>query len=155
MGGGGVMVWAGIGHHGKADLVFIDNRLNSQGYVRLLRDQLEKHTERIFDPIFIFQQDNAAVHTAKIVREHFEDDIIGVLAWPARSPDLNIIENVWSTLSRAVFRGETQFQTVSELKEALTAAWEAIPLNSLQVLYKSLPKRIISVLENRGGSTKY
>ena len=35
MDGGGVMVWAGIGYHGKTDSVFIDNRVNSQDHVQL------------------------------------------------------------------------------------------------------------------------
>ena len=64
MGGGGIMVWAGIGYWRKTDLIFIQGRLNSNGYVDLLKDQLAKHAARIFEPVYIFQQDNATVHTA-------------------------------------------------------------------------------------------
>ncbi len=47
------------------------------------------------DADFIFQQDLAPAHTAKSTKSWLNDHGVGVLDWPANSPDLNPIENIW------------------------------------------------------------
>ncbi len=46
------------------------------------------------DADFIFQQDLAPAHTAKNIKSWLNDHSVGVLDWPANSPDLNPIENL-------------------------------------------------------------
>ncbi len=56
--------------------------------------------EQLFkDADFIFQQDLAPAHTAKSTKSWLNDRGVGVLDWPANSPDLNI-ENLWSIVKR-------------------------------------------------------
>ncbi len=54
----------------------------------LSADQLFKDTD------FIFQQDLAPAHTAKSTKSWLNDHGVGVLDWPANSPDLNPIDNL-------------------------------------------------------------
>ncbi len=42
------------------------------------------------DADFIFQQDLASAHTAKSTKSLLNEHGVGVLDWPANSPDLNI-----------------------------------------------------------------
>ncbi len=67
----------------------------------LSADQLFK------DADFIFQQDLAPAHTAKSTKSWLNDYGVGVLDWPANSPDLNSRENLWGIVKRKM-RNETK-----------------------------------------------
>ncbi len=73
-----------------------------------------------------FQQDNAPCHVSAYTKYYFGDMVIEVLDWPSRSPDLNPIEDLWSILSHEIYKQGRQFDTINELKECLTLAWDAV-----------------------------
>ncbi len=51
---------------------------------------------------FIFQQDMVPAHTAKNTKSWLNDHGVGVLDWPANSPDLNPIENLWGIVKSKI-----------------------------------------------------
>ncbi len=52
------------------------------------------------DADFIFQQDLAPAHTDKSTKSWLNDHGVGVLDWPANSPDLNPKYNLWGIIKR-------------------------------------------------------
>ena len=62
--------------------------------------------------------DNARPHSAAITRQFLATNNVNVLDWPANSPDLNPIEQVWDELWRRVRRNHA-IHTVNDLAAAL------------------------------------
>ena len=117
------MTWAAISSFGRLSLVFVEGRMNSNSYLTMLEANLVPFLQKYRRLKFIFQQDNASIHVSSASKRWFTAKKIDLLDWPAKSPDLNIIENVWSLLAKDVYDNSRQFDNISQLKEAIEKAW--------------------------------
>jgi hypothetical protein len=101
-GGGSIMRWGCLTCRDLGSLQNIKGHLNARGYIAIL-EQDPCSTLLAFGfnlEEIIFQQDDVAVHTTKIVREWFGKQPFCVLEWLAQSPDLNPIVHIWVLLKR-------------------------------------------------------
>ncbi len=78
-----------------------------------------------------------------------------VLDWPARSPDLSIIENLWGEMKRRVAASDPQ--NIDDMNKAATRAWKQLTSNKAYVakLYGSIPRRLKMVVAAGGDSIAY
>ncbi|GFS90808.1 transposable element Tcb1 transposase [Trichonephila clavipes] len=89
----------GIRYHSRTPLVCIAGTLNSQFYIsEVLEPVVLPYLQGLATAIF--QQDNARPDVAHIVQRFFVNHQIELLPWPARSPDLSPIENMWSMVAQ-------------------------------------------------------
>ncbi|KHJ78301.1 hypothetical protein OESDEN_22079 [Oesophagostomum dentatum] len=86
----------------KLHLAFVSCRMDSEEYQNVLREHLLPFLRGRGLQKYTFQQDNAAVHTSGFTRTWLQDNHIRVLDWPARSPDLKPMENLWGILVRRI-----------------------------------------------------
>ena len=75
----------------------------------------------------MFQHDNIRPHTAKVCTTFLTDAGIDVMDWPAKSPDINQVENVWALLSDKVKKRDNPPRNLEELIVSLQEEWQAIP----------------------------
>ncbi|GFV72853.1 transposable element Tcb1 transposase [Trichonephila clavipes] len=79
--------------------VHIAGTLNSQRYIfEVLEPVVLPYLQGLATAIF--QQDNARPHVSSIVQRFSVNHQIELLPWPARSPDLSPIENMWSMVAQ-------------------------------------------------------
>ncbi len=86
------MSFAGVG-----PLCFLKTNITAPIYKDILEHFMLPSADQLFkDADLIFQQDLAPPHTAKSTKSWLNDYGVGVLDWPANSPDLNPIEQGFS-----------------------------------------------------------
>uniref|UniRef100_A0A9J8CV54 Transposase Tc1-like domain-containing protein n=1 Tax=Cyprinus carpio carpio TaxID=630221 RepID=A0A9J8CV54_CYPCA len=92
-----VMIWGAMSCAGVGPLCFLKTKVTAPIYQEILEHfMLPSADHLIEDADFIFQQDVAPAHTAKSTKSWLNDHGVGVLDWPANSPDLNPIYGVLS-----------------------------------------------------------
>jgi len=79
------------------------------------------------------QQDNAPPHNTVTNMELISDSVPGGLfaAWPANSPDLSPVENLWAYM-QAQLHKRYKSRNVEELKDSLEQIRQSIPASTLQ-----------------------
>ena len=78
-----------------------------------------------------------------------------MLPWPAQSPELNPIENVWSIMKNRLRAQHTYPSTADALFNELSKVWNELPDMYFTALVRSMVKRCDAIPNVRGKSTKY
>ena len=126
---------------------------------------LENDTIQVVTPgQYIFQQDNAPIHVSKATKSFFNDYKLEAMDWPANSPDLNPIKNLWVQLKLIFHRewvalGSARISHGSEAMamytEMLKRIWKEELGNVALKLVESMPRPIEADIKAKGGHTKY
>ncbi len=149
-----VMIWAAMSSAGVGPLCFLKSTVNAAIYQEILEHFMLPSADKLYgDADFIFQQDLAPAHTAKGTKSWFNDHGVTVLDWPANSPDLNPIENLWGIVKRKM--RDTRPNNADELKATVKETWASIPPQQCHKLITSMPRRIEAVINAKRAPTKY
>ncbi|KAJ1299806.1 hypothetical protein OPQ81_000705 [Rhizoctonia solani] len=156
-GGGSVMVWGCITYEGIGRLHRIQGTMNAAIFTDILKDALVGTlSDRKLRPrSLIFQRDNDPKHKSKMASGFLKSIHLPVLPWPSNSPDMNIIEHVWSYLDRKVRSRTILPNSEDNLWVTLKEEWENIDEILIKNLYHSMPRRVAEFCKADGGNTKY
>ncbi|GFU86969.1 transposable element Tcb2 transposase [Trichonephila clavipes] len=127
-----IMVWVGIMINGRTRLhVVVNGTMTGQRYIE---EVLLPHV-RLFHGL--------------------SRQGIQRLVWPARSPDLNPIENVWDALGRQVAGRNYPPTNKNTLIRALTEEWDKLPQQLLDNVVQSMVRRVECCITLHGGHIPY
>ncbi|GFS71534.1 transposable element Tcb2 transposase [Trichonephila clavipes] len=134
-----IMVWAGIMINGRTRLHVVANgTMTGQRYIdEVLLPHVRLFRGAVGDK-FVFMDDNAKCHRTLAVQDCLDREGIQRLVWPARSPDLNPIENVWDALGRQVAGRNYPPTNKNTLIRAHTEEWDKLPQQLLDNVVQSI-----------------
>jgi len=151
---GKVSLWGCIcaGGLGHAEL-YVDS-LDAHRYQTILGLNLVSSAHQFWPQgQWWFQQDNATPHTAGTSQAWFHNHGIDLIDWPAWSPDLNPIEELWNDLKQRVYGRHPQ--TMEELERYITEEWAATDLKFIACICRNMSHRLQSVIANDGHKIPY
>jgi len=155
-----INVWGCFSAEGPGYLHIFYDKLDSEIYVKILSDNLLDVAKRDFPSpnppairVWHFLQDNAPMHKSGVARQWLHNKGVSVLDFPAYSPDLNPIENLWAIMAREVEK--EQCDTDEELGDVVLRVWNAVDPKIFRKLARSMPKRCQAVIDAAGWHTKY
>ena len=149
-----IMVWGCITWNGPGPLHFCDGNVNGKHYKSNLEKNLPLAKKKLKLPKdFIFLQDNAPAHTAKLCQEFYKEKKLNLMPFPPNSPDLNPIENVWSHIENEI--RYKPLNILEDLKKEVENAWNNMDKKIIQKCIESMPICLEAVKQAKGGSTKY
>jgi transposase len=153
-GSGSIGIWACMTYDGVKFFKLFSGRLNSESYSEILENYLMPSLDLMENKeVAIFQQDNAPCHTAHRITDFLRENNVNTMKWPANSPDLNCIENLWSWLD--IKLSKIQITNIDALKLSISDILSNVPVEITQNLVDSMPNRINECLAAKGGSTRY
>ena len=162
------MVWGCISYEGLGPLIRCSDHMNQEEYkvqgifcfqtfpeIKILSSMLQAfprlRSRATNHPIF--QHDNAACHTAGGVETFLRAKNVTLLPWPALSPDLSPIENVWGHIAKKMV-GKC-FLSKDDVWAEVQKQWAEVPLAYIHSLYDSMPSRLLAVQQAKGHPPKY
>ena len=105
------MLWGCFYGNKLGPIAFIDGSVNSNVYISVLQNKLLPFFQALRDDgatDIVFQQDNAKAHKSKLTGKWLKDSAAEngfmIMEWPAYSPDMNPIEELWAQLKAELHR---------------------------------------------------
>lgn len=151
-------LWGWMNHEGPGVLVETPSRMTAHDYLNILQNHLlPTYRARYPDGPLLLVHDNAPVHTARMVKEWLrEQRDIQVIEWPAKSPDLNPIENLWGAMVRERPNRDEVPRNREDLLRMCNQVWEDMRRTNICVnLVASMQSRLQECIAAGGYYTKY
>ena len=172
-----IMVWACFtGEKVGPLMIFDEGGVGGDEYLEVILDgllsfvdDLAKSTEEP-DTVcvqkespFIFMQDNVRCHKVKEVLDLLEEEKIPVMVWPAQSPDLNPLENLWEDFKEHFHteflqhygRPSRSQDALYRYRELAQQVWAEQGQELIDRLIESMPRRCAAVIAAEGKWTTY
>ncbi|CEP16864.1 hypothetical protein [Parasitella parasitica] len=127
-----MMVWGTISYGKKSKLVFLEKDKRSA-------------------PDFV-DQNGAPLQKSKVPKNWREEHGINKMIWPAQSPDLKPIENLWTQMKSFIQKKRRSSTDIGTFKKVIQEAWDEIDVQKIIRLTDSMPKRVRALVKLLDGN---
>jgi transposase len=142
-------IWAFINLSvGVGDYNIFNENLNADIYENILAEHLVVSYK---DELF-YQQDNHSVHKSKKITQFMKDNNISVIDWPAYSPDINPIENLWSIIKRKL---KEKTLTKENFDASIKETIDNIDLSIIYNMISNMHVRLQKIIDSGGDIIDY
>lgn len=140
----------GMSHmHRVGTISAVDGNINAYWYQQILDDNLWS----VLAHHYVFQDDNAPVQSARFTQDYLHRNGIRTMSWPAHSPDIIIIENIWLLIKRNFRVG--RIENKEDVFHEIQRKWTENTSEYIKSLYQTIPRRLESVIRLKGHLTTY
>jgi transposase len=156
-----IMVSAGVCFGGKGRLHFVEEKakVNAEYYIDKLLPKLIEDCQQLLPTGYVFQQDGAPAHTARVTQEWLAsncNDFLTKEEWPPNSPDLNPLDyHAWGAMLEQYNKLQPKPKTVTQLKDALLKIWSELPQKPIDKAVKDFRKRLQACISACGRHFEY
>ena len=116
-----VHAWGAFSSKGVIELKFFTGNMNSEQYIKML-SIVNSEIWKLHSNGFILLWDNDSKHRSDISLDYYIENNIQLLEWPAYSPDLNPIENIWGNIKNNL--GSKVYNKIESIKSDIEDYWK-------------------------------
>lgn len=166
----GLCVYGAVSSKGKSQLVFVTGSsrvaktykgpsgqrytgVGAEEYINIMHAHLIPTGRKLHGARLVYVHDWSGCHSSRAVKAYQKSAGLKVMSdFPSRSPDLNIIENVWGWMDLQLRK--KPYNDLKSFQAALIATWESVTLRLLQNCTKSMKARLRAVVVAKGERIK-
>ena len=144
-----------ISVRGATRLITFEDNLTAISFKRYL-NTLKRDADQMYRRgDYRIAMDKDPKHTSGTATDYMEDVGLEWIAdWPASSPDLNPIENVWGLMEKEIKK--LYIKNLISLKRRIHGVWRRLTTRQrLSSLANSMDDRLKAVVANKGSNTAY
>ncbi|CAI2369964.1 unnamed protein product [Moneuplotes crassus] len=138
---------------GRLPVHAFEEKMNSELFIEIIGMILTEATKLFEGEKIYLCMDNASYHNSKEVKDYLDKENVVKLPWPAYSPDLNPIENVWGLMKTSM--GNKVYTTLYSLRKAIYDHWDNLNDDLRKRICNSMPTRLNKCIEEEGILLKY
>lgn len=166
----GLCVYGGVSFKGKTPLVFVTGSshiaptyklrngqrhsgVGVEEYINIMEAHLIPAGRKLHGDKLVYLHDWSGCHNSRAVKSYQCAAGLTVMNdFPSRSPDINIIENVWAWIDPQL--GKKKYNTLDSFQAALNDAWDTVPEQMLKKCAGSMKARLRAIVKAGGRRIK-